>query len=323
MVGLSSLIGLMITEIGLRMFLPQQESMEWFLSNEKYGYVNKANFHQKYHYVQSDFIMDVKTNSFGHRAADYNLSRLDIRRILLLGDSFTFGQGVNIKESFSIKLEILLNQLCEKFVVINTGVGGWGTLQENTYAKDHFDLFKPDIIVITFCGNDPDDDVKFKNGMSDNEKGVIPFPGKTFFRRHSHLYRMIFYKYYKLVHTWYAKWMVAIDGKPGTIDMQSGSIITEDGWKETLGYIRTFHHEFLKFNANGILLVQATSPLEPNIRNHLLSISNGKNLIYVDLFDDVNSLKPEQRRTPHDGHWGPKMHSISAEKIFNAILKYK
>ncbi len=100
MIALTAIIALFTLEIVVRLFIPQQEAMRWFLSDEKYGYVLKKNFHQRYHYLGYNFIMDVKTNSLGLRDKEYDLSRTDVKRILLLGDSFVFGHGVNIEDRF-------------------------------------------------------------------------------------------------------------------------------------------------------------------------------------------------------------------------------
>ena len=54
-----------------------QESMRWFKSSEKYGYLIK-NFNQKYTFLKSEdgFVMDVKTNSYGHRYDKYDQNKL-------------------------------------------------------------------------------------------------------------------------------------------------------------------------------------------------------------------------------------------------------
>ncbi|MFX0197130.1 MAG: SGNH/GDSL hydrolase family protein [Candidatus Hodarchaeota archaeon] len=326
MIVLTFVVGLSIAEILIRVFIPQQETMRWFLPDEKYGHVLKRNFHQRYHYFDSNFFMDVKTNSLGLRDKEYDLSRTDVKRILLLGDSFVFGHGVNIEDCFDSRLEELLNRSGESFFVINAGVGGWGSLQEFAYAKDNFALFNPDIIVVTFCGNDLGDDLRFIAKVP-YRRGLLRFPGKVFVRNHSHLYRLIQTKFSRLRHNWKVK-KKHTDVKKrltdieGIIDKQSGCIITEDDFDRTLGYIKSFHYDFLKFNPDGLLLVQSTNPLNANIRSHLSSLSNGEDLIYVDLYDDVSQLRPEQMKVPHFGHWSPLMHSISAENLFKNILNY-
>jgi hypothetical protein len=323
MLIITIIIAFLAGELFIRIFYPQEDAMKWFKSDNRYGYVMKKNFYQEYHYPGYDFVMEVKTNSLGFRDKEYDLSEKDVKKILLLGDSFVFGHGINMEDHFATRLEGLLHQSSENFMVINAGVGGWGTLQEITYAKDNFDLFSPDIIVITFSGNDPQNDFGFKYKMRDQEKGIFNFPGKIFLRNNSHLYRFIHKKYSILLHNMVLKKKIAKSRKANEIyvlDKQSASIITEDQWNITLGYIENFHMEFISFNPNGILLVQAANPVNSDIRKNLSSVSNGKNLIYVDLFNDVYLLRPEERELPYDNHWSQIMHSISAENLYKTIL---
>lgn len=321
---LSALVGLLSGEIGVRVLSPQQEAMRWFVSSERYGFRMKSDFRQNYHYLGSDFAMDVETNSLGLRDQEYDLTRSDDRRVLLLGDSFTFGYGVNPQDTFDAKLETLLNQTGTRWSVINAGHGGWGTLQETLYARDHFQLFRPEVIVLTFCGNDPIDDLLFTQQMTDSERGVLYFPGKVWVRDHSHLYRFISAESKHLLHQWMIerKLKDEEDRESLRIDEQSGNLITEAEWQRTLGYIQEFHRDFLKFNPGGILLVQATAPLQEDIRARLISLSNGGNLLYVDLHEEVARLAPSERRLPYDGHWSPKVHSISAEHLYRTILQF-
>jgi len=320
MTALTCIIGVCLLEAIVRIFLPQPDAMRWFLSDETYGYVLKKNFYQKYHYPRTDFVMEVKTNSLGHREAEYDLSKSDVKRILLLGDSFVFGEGVNIDDRFDTKLGALLDKSGQNTLIINTGVGGWGTLQQTTYARDHFDLFKPDIIVITFCGNDPDDDRKFIAKRWDAEKGLFYFPGKIFIRNHSQLYRLVRSGFHRLLHNWYTRKKMK-NLQPTTLDRQSASIITEEEWSRSLGYLKQFHTDFLRFNPDGILLLQATAPSETNIRAHLSSLPNGEDLVYVDLYDDFVQLEPERRIMPHDGHWSEAVHAIVAKKLYEVTSK--
>ena len=76
-----------------------------------------------------------------------------------------------------------------EYRLINTGVQGWGTLQKTRYALDHFEDFAPEIVVITFCRNDPSDSAYFlKKGHSFD---AVWFPGKVFLRNNPHLYRFL------------------------------------------------------------------------------------------------------------------------------------
>lgn len=307
-----------IAEIGLRLFLPQQESMRFFASSDRYGYELKKSFHQRYGYVGSDFVMDVRTDSIGLRDREYapaEFSRPGLLRVFLIGDSFAFGQGVNMPDHYGRKLEDLLNVAGLPATVIKSGVPGWGTVQETRYARDHFGLFRPDVIVLTFSGNDPGDDVAFGFGMRNGEKGVIRFPGKTFVRDHSHLYRFLFYRFKSVLDGAILKKKAVRSGEGAAIDTQSAAIITEAEWERSLQTIRTFRDEFVAFNPRGVMLVQASAPWNAGLRNHLRGLTNGSDLFYIDLFDAASSLVPGERRLPYDGHWSIAMHSISARAL--------
>ena len=312
-----------IAEIGLRLFLPQQESMRFFASSDRYGYELKKSFHQRYRYVGSDFVMDVRTDSLGLRDREYDtaeLSRPGLVRVLLIGDSFTFGQGVNMLDHFGTKLEDLLDAAGLPATVIKSGVPGWGTVQETRYARDHFGLFKPDVIVLTFSGNDPGDDVAFGFGMRNGEKGVLRFPGKTFVRDHSHLYRFLFYRFKSVLDGAILKRKAARLGEGAAIDTQSAAIITEAEWERSLQTIRTFRDEFVAFNPRGVVLVQASAPWNAGLRDHLRGLTDGSDLFYIDMFDAASSLGPGERRLPYDGHWSVAMHSISARSLADFLL---
>lgn len=76
-------------------------------------------------------------------------------RILALGDSVTFGWGVDQGKTFAARLESLLpSRLHRPVRVINSGVGGYNTVQEVTYFKRDGIALKPDLVLLTYVQND-------------------------------------------------------------------------------------------------------------------------------------------------------------------------
>lgn len=76
-------------------------------------------------------------------------------RILALGDSVTFGWGVPQNQIFAFRLEQLLQGRLQRPVrVINSGVGGYNTVQEVTYFKQEGITFQPDLVMLTYIQND-------------------------------------------------------------------------------------------------------------------------------------------------------------------------
>ena len=105
-------------------------------------------------------------NSFGHRDADeYELEpSAESARILVLGDSFTWGYHVSDEEVYTELLEEGLRAdgfACEVF---NGGVSGWGTDQEYLYLIHHGWKFSPRIVLLSFfLLNDLDDNARSLN----------------------------------------------------------------------------------------------------------------------------------------------------------------
>lgn len=78
-------------------------------------------------------------------------------RILVLGDSFTFGEGVDASESFSKRLESLLNKGRRTPVVevVNAGVPGYSTVQEIRLLRRLLPEVRAELVILAFyVGND-------------------------------------------------------------------------------------------------------------------------------------------------------------------------
>jgi hypothetical protein len=73
----------------------------------------------------------------------------DTRRVLILGDSFVFGVGLDAGERFS---DVLGRALPADVEVINAGVPGWGTDQEMLFYESSLRRLQPDVVVLTFLG---------------------------------------------------------------------------------------------------------------------------------------------------------------------------
>jgi len=96
----------------------------------------------------------VVTNSEGMRDRERPRARPPgTRRIVVLGDSFTFGYGVEGDALWTAVLERLLPAGTE---VLNFGVGGYST-QDEAAVLEHKALgFDPDLVLVAYTLNDPD-----------------------------------------------------------------------------------------------------------------------------------------------------------------------
>lgn len=102
----------------------------------------ETNDYQEYH-IQANI------NSRGLRDYKHGLSK-NTYRILGLGDSYTFGEGVELKDSY---LSVLESKLKARFgqnqiEVFKAGVPGYGTKQEVDFLKKYISEFKPNLVLL-------------------------------------------------------------------------------------------------------------------------------------------------------------------------------
>lgn len=93
-------------------------------------------------------------NSLGFRDREFSVQRNSQYRILAIGDSFTFGWGLNIEDTWVKQLEVQLHQRGREIEIANLGRPG-------AYPKDYADvaekaipLLKPDLILIAVLQGD-------------------------------------------------------------------------------------------------------------------------------------------------------------------------
>lgn len=96
-------------------------------------------------------------NSKGLRDREYDWDKPPgMKRILVLGDSFTWGYGVADSEIFTEVLERELAGGTQSWQVLNSGVSGWGTDQEYLFLNSEGFRYSPDIVILAFYAvNDP------------------------------------------------------------------------------------------------------------------------------------------------------------------------
>lgn len=142
--------------------------------------------------------------SLGFRDREYNITKpAGVFRILMLGDSYTEGYGVELNQSFSKVLEGMLNNnsLGAKYEVIDTGVGSYSPILEYVVLKYKGLALQPDMVILNYDWSDPHDDYIYSRTAVWNGTNLVavrsqPEQPKTFFAnargflsRHSRVYQ--------------------------------------------------------------------------------------------------------------------------------------
>lgn len=102
------------------------------------------------------FTIHITQNSRGFRDSERAFSSMKgTRRILCLGDSFTWGWGVDQNEVYTALLqEMLVAQKETNHEIINAGVGGYSTDQSLQYLKKEGVKYSPEIVIYQVAKND-------------------------------------------------------------------------------------------------------------------------------------------------------------------------
>ena len=105
------------------------------------------------------FGVRIRTNSFGMRGPEFSPQKPGgVHRVIALGDSITFGWKVEATEAWPGRLEQMLNAGGGGFEVLNMGVSGYNTREEVTLFLDRGQTFDPDLVVVGYCLNDPENE---------------------------------------------------------------------------------------------------------------------------------------------------------------------
>ena len=113
------------------------------------------------------------TNAQGFRdTRDYSYDKNPgTLRVLCLGDSQTEGFEARQESVYPEVIRRRLLRLGRPVEVMNTGVSGFGTAEELAFLENEGLKYKPDVVVLGWYANDPDDNVK--SGLFALDNGVL------------------------------------------------------------------------------------------------------------------------------------------------------
>jgi lysophospholipase L1-like esterase len=329
----STALAFFITELALRlmgwdpMYVSPERAHFWKYDSQL-GWANQPG--QEGVFQTPQFRTTVHVNQKGLRDSNHTYDRANnTGRILVLGDSFAWGYGVEEAQRFSQVLQTSMG-----VEVINAGVSGYSTDQELLWYRSEGVKYNPDLLILVFTGND----------IGDNEQ------------------QLVYTIYYK-------PQFVIEDGQPilkNTPVPQTGTrskIIYDLCQRSSLFYFlvqrffdfRSIYKNFSVRSANASPLVSAQSPkrepfeLTISLLHEISKIAEGEGArfmivatdhwwngpsgeTYQDFIDTLRTeeflvldvermpgFDPAKMVIPDDGHWNPAGHEFVAQKIGDFI----
>ena len=274
-------------------------------SQNQYGfpYIFEPNCEMKYggYWVYLPPV-NIKINSDGFRDKEYSLDKhLGVYRIIMIGDSFTMGYGVEIEDSFSKVLEKKLKKR-GKYEVMNLGVIGYSLREYINFLKYKGLKYSPDLVIFNLIRDDIvnnsykleyqyDCESKIREGIRNvsrqenigcNQKAIKAF--KSYFDNLSKEeqlkeYRLVLFELRELSEEYGFKILLNNLDCPGPNDRYSMN--------------REFYNRLIDF-------------LEKND---------------FEFLDCDPRLTSEKYTFKGDGHPNKKGHELIAEKIYNSLIK--
>lgn len=236
-------------------------------------------------------------------------------RILVLGDSITWGAYVNESEIYTEILSGLLNEKKCCFEVMNAGVGGYNTLQELEYLKAEGLDYSPDIVIVQMDYTDLwNSDIKEENGTTyvGNSRVVFPIMIKlpvemeNWLGRNSRVYQLSNIGIYKLL----------------KVNSTSKIELFDSSYMKTLHSIKYIKSITESRNISLLFLLSPSLREERNIEDEIiiktlveLNISN------IDMYPFFKEKGMETLIARPDDYAHPNAlgHRIIAERIFSWI----
>ena len=180
---LSALLSLVVAEVLLRTFAPRRtievlagsypamfEASDYLPYRLRRGYRGRL--------ATDEFDTTISINSRGYRGDEFAAEKDDTFRILVIGDSFTFGWGVDDHETYAYRLQQLLasRHPSRRIEIINAGfAAGYSPDTYYLYLKREGLALDPDLVVVgVYVGNDLDSAAAFENEWLEQDAEGLP-----------------------------------------------------------------------------------------------------------------------------------------------------
>lgn len=337
-----------IAEIAIRLKAPMVTVIpphNIYESSPTIGFKLKANFRSRH----------INTNSRGLRDREFAyVKEKGSYRILCLGDSFTFGHGVRLDQTWPKHLEKLLNANSEntRYELINAGVDGYGTHQEFVYLRGEGIKFVPDLVIVGFFGANDVEEVAngfFWRYVEDGylkQKGLrgrfpLPFKLRLFLQEHSHFYNFLASRDLNFLAALFKK---QSSQQLPEIYRDEYSPEFQQAIVQTKEYLRNMSDLAIKNNTR-MLFVLIPWAIEISkeewkrrgyediysdqlFNKNMLKISKIFGSFCKDngifMFDLLPIFRAKSENGPfyfkNESHWNPKGHRLAAEQIYDFLL---
>jgi hypothetical protein len=263
--------------------------------------------------------IEYRTNSLGLRNPEMDSGNVKgAKRILALGDSFLWGDGLPESELVTVKIENLLKAEGGNVDVINAGVSAYNTSDELRQLRRLTPLYSPAAVIVFFFTNDvlQEDPTRAPVSWQQN--------AKEFLRHRSRFFSYLYYVYRDKLSSKIAApksllpqdYFDLDDSKPGWVLFKSSAL----GIREYC----IQHRSQLLF-----VLIPTLTNLNKNypyseLRRAVTTYLEASGIQLLDLFDTFSPYRPSDLwvslRNPH---WNGRATTMAADRITTYLREHR
>ncbi len=158
----SGLAALLTCEAAARIIYPPLRGTHWYHEDPRYGMRHRSNLDKRVTEWGDGDYWYFRTNARGFRGGEWgDVPAAGTRRVLVMGDSFTFGNGVNEGETFpEVANHAAGARNGKPWEVLNLGVSAWGPQHALAYLETEGAPIRASCLVYAFfLGNDVMDNI--------------------------------------------------------------------------------------------------------------------------------------------------------------------
>jgi len=257
--------------------------------------------------------MHVRTNASGLRGPAVSQDDPHLIRLAVLGDSFTFGFGVEEQDTYPSLIQGTMNDSAvangRRFEVLNFGVVGYSTRDEAIVLKQKGISFHPQGVIIGYVLNDPE---------TDPRPSLHKFFDPPVWWRHSHLLRLC-HLGWNSIQVWidgggdYQRYLHAPGGRK---------------WQSVREAFRSIRDTSRKEGAWTLLVIFPLTPKKSwtdygygDLHAQVAREARSNGFQVIDLLETFRRYPPgDLVLSPTDDHPNALAHHLAAEAISQAVL---
>ncbi len=254
-----------------------------------------------------------------YRARDYYYTPKKapgVFRIIVIGDSFTYGGKMHFDDSFPKRLERMLNLNVNqrKVEVLNWGISGYSTLHEVELVKDAVTQFNPDLVVVQITLNDAEVQPFRVTHKYQNKRGkvILSNPIFKYWKSLGYLVKRI---YYTNLNREYVTYHTAAFEDPASWKIFSGAFqqIRQQTSSRSIPLL-------------AVLFPMMSHPFDDRYPFHALHKKIGdemaaQEISFIDLFPDFKGRDPVRLQVEpgSDAHPNELAHRFAADRIYTTL----